>query len=269
MADWDAQYPWTETLSFKASTQGLDSAFWEEAMQKKTRKRPIPPALTLDWYLQAEKLRYSHQGKWMSQVFEFNKHAGERILCIGKGLGTDWVQFSLAGADVWVATSGSTNDDLIRRNFQLRDLGFHHSQISGQGLPFASNQFDVVLAQATETPELSREALSAEILRILKPGGKIMAVAHAKFHLNYFMNWIFPKKDFAINNSHRISGLELKQIYQQFLDYRIHKRQLKKSDLPPLLRWIPIPLIERSVGKFLIFKGIKPLSMALPMLKIA
>lgn len=269
MAEPDAIFPWSETLSFETSSQALDQVFWEESMQTRSRKRPIPPALTLEWYQQAEKLRYGNQGKWMAQVFEFNKHSGERVLCIGKGLGSDWVQFGLAGADIWVATPGNTNDHLIRRNFQLRGLSFHHAQISDQGLPFSPNQFDLVLTQATETPELSREKLSSEIFRILKPGGKIMAVGPAKFHLNYFLNWVFPRKDFASKNSHRITGMELKQLYHQFPEYRIHKRHLQKRDLPPLLRWIPIPLIQRSVGKFLIFKGIKPLSMALPALKAA
>jgi hypothetical protein len=49
----------------------------------------------------------------------------------------------------------------------------------------------------------------------------------------------------------------------------VHKRHLQRNDLPPLFRWIPIPLIERLVGKHLIFKGFKPLSQAIPILQAA
>src|SRR5436190_17910186 len=51
-----------------------------------------PEPFTLQWYLHAETQRHGRRGRWIPRLLEFTKHAGETLLGLGHGLGTDWVQ---------------------------------------------------------------------------------------------------------------------------------------------------------------------------------
>src|SRR5438445_2388725 len=59
---------------------------------------------TLQWYLDIENQRHRRQGKWIPGLLEFSKHAGETLLGLGNGLGTDWLQYARHGAAVVVCS---------------------------------------------------------------------------------------------------------------------------------------------------------------------
>ena len=248
----------------------INSIFWKESLRKPNKENELPKAGSPEWFMQAEKLRYSHYGKWVPKLLEFNKHTGERILCIGSGLGTDWIQYAINGAEVWTTTTKDAHDELIRQNFQSRNLTFNLRKLSKQGILFANSSFDVVLLNDFCKEEITHEHLSSEIQRVLKPGGKLLSLSQSLFNISYFLKKVFPA--IASQNQQETNfytATELKNIFAFCQESRVHKRHLQRNDLPPLFRWIPIPLIERLVGKHLIFKGFKPLSQANPILQVA
>src|SRR5688572_26837393 len=55
---------------------------------------------SLQWFLNIENQRHSRQGRWLPRLLEFAKHAGETLLGLGNGLGTDWLQYARHGAEV-------------------------------------------------------------------------------------------------------------------------------------------------------------------------
>src|SRR5262245_13530296 len=57
---------------------------------------------SLQWFLGIEALRHGRYAKWLPSALEFSKHAGETLLGVGTGLGTDWVQYARNGASVIV-----------------------------------------------------------------------------------------------------------------------------------------------------------------------
>src|SRR5205807_709885 len=75
---------------------------------------------TLQWFLNIENQRHSRQGRWIPRLLEFSKHAGETLLGLGNGLGTDWLQYARHGAEVIVCSPSAEQLTLIRRNFELR-----------------------------------------------------------------------------------------------------------------------------------------------------
>src|SRR5207247_11288180 len=99
---------------------------------------------TLSWFREIEMHRYGAYAPWMPQIMEFSQHAGEQILEIGGGLGTDLVQFAKNG---W----HGTNVDLCRRqlerakkNFELRGLTGTFIHGDAEDLPLENNSFDLV-----------------------------------------------------------------------------------------------------------------------------
>jgi|Laugrefa1bdmlbdn_1035148.scaffolds.fasta_scaffold21403_2 SAM-dependent methyltransferase len=268
--DYSSSIPFPGTNRTWGSQELIKSIFWKESLRKPNKENDLPKAGTPEWFMQAEKLRYSHYGKWVPKLLEFNKHAGERILCIGSGLGTDWIQYAKNGAEVWATTTKDAQDELIRQNFQSRNLTFNLRKLSKQGILFANCSFDVVLLNDFCKEEITHEHLSSEIQRVLKPGGKLLSLSQSLFNISYFLKKVFPT---IVSQKHQetdfYTATELKNIFAFCQESRVHKRHLQRNDLPPLFRWIPIPLIERLVGKHLIFKGFKPLSQAIPILQAA
>src|SRR5204862_4539750 len=53
---------------------------------------------TLQWFEVAEAYRHGEYAPWMLEVMEYDQHAGERVLEIGGGMGTDLSQFARHGA---------------------------------------------------------------------------------------------------------------------------------------------------------------------------
>jgi hypothetical protein len=64
-------------------------------------------------------------------------------------------------------------------------------------------------------------------------------------------------------NSRRCSARELRHLFSRFVEHRVHKRQLRRSEVPHLWRCLPLPLLARLMGRFLVLKAFKPLSVAL------
>jgi hypothetical protein len=61
----------------------------------------------------------------------------------------------------------------------------------------------------------------------------------------------------------RFSARRLRRLFGAFIEHRVHKRQLRRSELPHAWRWLPLPLLERVMGHVLIIKAFKPLSAAI------
>src|SRR5205807_68169 len=57
----------------------------------------------------------------------------------------------------------------------------------------------------------------------------------------------------------------LRRLFTPFVEHRVHKRQLRRSEVPHVWRWLPLPLLERLMGRVLVLKAFKPLSAAMAM----
>jgi len=61
---------------------------------------------------------------------------------------------------------------------------------------------------------------------------------------------------------HPFTSRTLKQLFSRFAEHRVYKRHLRRAEVPHLLRWLPLPVLERLIGRVLILKAFKPLSAA-------
>ncbi|MCE9533452.1 MAG: class I SAM-dependent methyltransferase [Planctomycetes bacterium] len=236
--------------------------------------RPFPPRrpttnhtpYTLDWFKEIEQRRYARHGRWIPQLFEFNRHQGDQVLGLGDGLGTDWVRYCLGGAKVHFCSPSQDSRDLVQKQFELRGL---NGKIHGgplDALPLADDSMDIVSLSPTAADLPPLEKLVSEIYRVLKPGGKILAALPAKYNAHYWQKWCFPWNYWfekrPTESGNRYAGRELKTLFNRFTQQRIHKRHLRRSDIPHLWRWIVLPVLELCMGRYLIVKAFKPLGQA-------
>jgi ubiquinone/menaquinone biosynthesis C-methylase UbiE len=113
-------------------------------------------------------------------------------------------------------------------------------------------------------------AVVEEIYRVLKPGGKVLAVAPAFYDVEFWSRLCMPWQQWLPNKRGNVdstpagySRRRLRLLFNRFSEHRVHKRQLRRAEVPHLWRWIPVPMLERLMGRLLVLKAFKPLSAAM------
>jgi SAM-dependent methyltransferase len=224
---------------------------------------------TLQWFLNIENQRHSRQGRWIPHVLEFAKHSGETLLGLGDGLGTDWLQYARHGAVVVVCSSSADQLALIRRNFELRGLEGRFLHSTPAALPLGNASIDVACVSGLLHEVADPSGVVQEIYRVLKPGGKVLAVTPARFDVDFWSKFSFPWRPWCDNKSRqeaagvRFTARSLRRLFEQFVEHRVYKRHLRRGDVPHVWRWVPLPLLERLMGRVLVLKTFKPLSAAM------
>lgn len=222
---------------------------------------------SLQWFLDIEKRRHSRQGAWIPKVLEFHKHAHETLLGLGHGLGTDWVKYAQHGASIVVCSSSADQLQLVRRNFEVRELPGRFLHADPTRLPLDANSVDVAFLSSLQHGIDHPEATVDEVFRVLKPGGKVLAVTSARYDIDFWFDaaffwyrWFVADPDAARKPAaaHRYTGRELRRMFGRFEVDRVFKRQLRRAEVPHLWRFLPTPFLSRLMGHVLVLKAFKP-----------
>src|SRR5262249_42124678 len=157
---------------------------------------------------------------------EFAKHSGETLLGLGNGLGTDWIQYARHGAHVVVCTSAEQLT-LVRRNFELRGLPGRFLSAQPSCLPLETSSIDVVSVSGLLDAVADRYAVIDEVYRVLKPGGKVLAVTPARYDVDYWSALLCPWRRWlrpgaAPAAAVRFSARRLRRLFGRFVEYRVY-----------------------------------------------
>lgn len=240
-----------------------------ETLHSRSRPRDGAEPFSLQWFLDVESVRYRRHGAWIPRLLEFSKHRGETLLGLGNGLGTDWVQYARHGAEVISCCPSAELLGLIQRHFELRGMAGAFLHANPRAIPLESGSIDVVCVNnlLQDVPDPLR--VIEEIYRVLKPGGKVLAVTPARFDLDFWRRrflpwsaWLRARKQ-PIAGAASFSARSLRQHFGRFVELHVSKRHLRRAEVPHLWRWIPHPLLERMLGRFLIVRAFKPLTAAI------
>jgi SAM-dependent methyltransferase len=243
--------------------------FARETLLGDGRAREAAEPFTLQWFLDIENARHRRCGKWIPRLLEFAKHGGETLLGLGNGLGTDWVQYARHGADVVVCSPSRDQLALAQRNFELRGLRGLFLHADPAALPLEPASIDVVCLSSPLDDCAEPRAVVEAVYRVLKPGGKVLAVTPARYDIDFWCRrWLpwhhgFGRRAAPGTAALRCSGRALRRLFQPFVEHRVYKRHLRRAEVPHLWRWLPLPLLERLFGRFLVLKAFKPLSAAI------
>lgn len=220
--------------------------------------------LSANWFKHLDEKRYRRHGRWVPQLLEFARHADESVLAVGDGLGLDWVRFADGGAHVSVVDPSSDRLRLYRRHFTTRGASAQYLHAPHDRLPAGDNRIDVVCAVFNDAPATPWRAILAEAFRVLRPGGKMMAVLPAYYDATRWQAILRPWRRWFRRQSAPVrvgfTGKELRAAFADFTDIRVYKRHVRRAELPYLWRWMLLPVVERLMGRFLVVKGFKPLT---------
>jgi SAM-dependent methyltransferase len=240
-----------------------------EVLYAGRRPREGAEPFTLQWFLEIEHARQHRQARWLPRLLEFGKHSGETLLGLGPGLGTDWIQYARHGGQVIACSPSAEQLALVQRNFELRGLRGRFLHAPPPALPLETASVDVACVSSLLDDGGGADPLGlvGEVYRVLKPGGKVLALAPARYDVAFWARRLMPLRPPRVGPlpgaAAGYSARGLRRLFAPFTEPRVHKRHLRRADVPHLWRWLPAPLLERLLGRVLVLKAFKPLSAAI------
>lgn len=187
----------------KATTKEEVRQYWESR----------PPGIrhtaheyaSLPFFEEVERERYSDifKYKWLKDIAEFDAHAGEAVLEVGMGLGTDILQFARGGAKVSGVDLTHNSVETVKKRFALYGLTGNFQQADFRDLPFEDDTFDVVYSFGVLHHSPYMDEGIEEVRRVLKPGGKAIIMLYHKGFKYYIRKLFFEGilKGKYLNNS--------------------------------------------------------------------
>lgn len=172
--------------------------------------------------------------------------AEAKVLELGCGSGALWMacpERIPAGWSVIVSDFSAGMLDSARRNLVALGRGFKFEQIDAQSIPYSDETFDIVIANFMLYHVPDRSKALAEIRRVLKASGTLIAATAGINHLKEMQSW-FERLDptmemAAFRNPFTLEdGLEqLKPFFGQIETHR-YVDGLRITELPPLMAYL-------------------------------
>jgi SAM-dependent methyltransferase len=134
-----------------------------------------------------DEFRYSREGHILRRLDAID-FKGKRVLEIGLGQGADSEQIIRRGA-LWSGLD-LTPESVERVSTRLRLRGLPYERLecgSALAIPFADSSFDMVFSHGVLHHIPDVKAAQREIARVLKPGGRLVAMLYARRSLNYLV----------------------------------------------------------------------------------
>jgi ubiquinone/menaquinone biosynthesis C-methylase UbiE len=140
-----------------------------------------------DFFRRYDAFRYQ-RGAHILRRLDAVDFKGKQVLEIGLGQGADSEQIIRRGA-IWSGIDISA-ESLSRVSTRLQCRGLTYARLeraSALDLPFPDNRFDIVFAHGVlhHIPDVL--TAQKEIARVLKPGGRLIAMLYARRSLNYLL----------------------------------------------------------------------------------
>jgi ubiquinone/menaquinone biosynthesis C-methylase UbiE len=135
---------------------------------------------TPESFAEVERYRYAEQ-PWMHDTFDYGRFAGQRVLEIGVGLGTDHLQFARAGAKMSGIDLTPRCIELTQRRFEQEGLTSNLQVMDAEQLRFADDSFDVVYSFGVLHHVASTERAFTEVRRVLRPGGVFIGALYNRW----------------------------------------------------------------------------------------
>jgi SAM-dependent methyltransferase len=252
------------THSAAEETKSRVRKFWEEEPCGSVHGEA--PEGTKEYFDQIERRRYELE-PFIASFSGFADSRNKRVLEIGVGVGTDFVNFARAGARATGVDLTEHAVKLARRRLELEGLDGDVRTADAEKLPFEDESFDRVyswgvLHHTPDTPKAVREAI-----RVLRPGGELCVMLYARHSWVAYGVWVRhallvgrPWRSLAHVLAHHMESegtqaftkSELRELFHGIDDLRIEKvgTPYDRHFAGPLAR-----LTGRWLGWFVVIRG--------------
>jgi ubiquinone/menaquinone biosynthesis C-methylase UbiE len=143
---------------------------------------------SLVWFLDLERSRYELD-PYIWSIAQFSRHAGQRILEVGVGAGTDHAQWAAVTDDLYGVDLTSAAIEMTAKNLAARGRRSTLQRLDAETLPFGDSSFDVVYSWGVIHHADAPEQVLAEIRRVLRPGGVFLGMLYARRSLIAYRRW--------------------------------------------------------------------------------
>jgi ubiquinone/menaquinone biosynthesis C-methylase UbiE len=142
-----------------------------------------------EFFDEIEATRYRLE-PFIPEFAQFERWRGRRVLEIGVGLGTDFVQFARAGARLSGIDLTATSIDLVHRRLALEHFAADVRVGDAENLPFGDSSFDLVYSWGVlhHTPDTA--SVVKEIRRVLHTSGEARLMLYSRLSWVAFGLWL-------------------------------------------------------------------------------
>jgi ubiquinone/menaquinone biosynthesis C-methylase UbiE len=145
---------------------------------------------TREYFDEIEAVRYNMEPEIFSFA-QFTRHHGEKILEVGVGAGTDFLQWVRAGCRAYGIDLTEEAIENVRHRLEV--YGFTAEEIRTadcENLPYEDNTFDLVYSWGVIHHTPDTEKALREIIRVCRPGGTCKVMVYHRRSLEAFYVWV-------------------------------------------------------------------------------
>lgn len=142
------------------------------------------------YFDEIENYRYTVEPEIFSFA-QFTRHHGQKMLEVGMGAGTDFLQWVRAGTQAHGVDLTPESIQHIEQRLSLYNLKAQEVQVADcENIPYPDNNFDLVYSWGVihHTPDTPKAL--AEIVRVMRPGGTGKIMIYNRYSLVAFFLWI-------------------------------------------------------------------------------
>jgi ubiquinone/menaquinone biosynthesis C-methylase UbiE len=185
---------------------------------------------------------------WFPWIFETLEAlpARARVLELGCGTGSLWSTWAERIPSGWSITLSDFSEGMLKNawsNLVIIGRGFKFEQIDAQSIPYPDESFEIVIANHMLYHVPDRQKALAEIRRVLKPGGFLVATTVGEDHLKEMSGWFehinadmdlsTGKNPFTLENGQA----QLAPFFSQ-VEIRRYEDNLRISEVPALMAYL-------------------------------
>lgn len=143
-----------------------------------------------EYFEEIEKTRYAIEPEIFSFA-QFTRFHGKKMLEVGVGAGTDFLQWVRAGAVVHGIDLTQEAVDNVQHRLALYGLQAADVQVAdAEHLPYSNNNFDLVYSWGVIHHSPDTIKCLEEIIRVTKPGGTIKVMIYNRHSLFALYRWV-------------------------------------------------------------------------------
>ena len=162
-------------------------AHWE---QEPCGTREVPDGDRREFFAELERQRYD----WEPEIpgfARFERGRGKRVLEIGVGAGTDFINWARHGAILSGIDLTEAGIALTRERLELESLEADLQVADAENLPFADGELDVVYSYGVLHHSPDTDRCLDEVFRVLKPGGTALVMLYNVTSWTAWNLWAF------------------------------------------------------------------------------